>query len=121
MAAQPRVPPPLFNSYYCPTCTRGVGDIVYWKGWTYERSGDCRTGSNCIQDLDPTNHYGDPNLDVSGPLPSLHIRSPQGTAYQLGGSSGTPTDYRGQPRKPSPDIGAHEWRPTEAEKSGKTQ
>ncbi len=104
---------PLFNSYYCPTCVQGGGDLVYWKGWSYERDGDCRSGINCIADLDPTNHYGDPNLDMSGPLPSLHIRSPRGAAYQRGGTAGTPTDYRGQPRKPSPDIGAHEWRPTQ--------
>ncbi len=103
---------PVFNSYYCPTCTAKGGDIVYWKGGTYERGGDCRSGWNCIQDLDPTNHYGDPHLDVEGSPPTLHIRAPEGTAYQLGSRTGAQTDYRGRPRKPAPDIGAHEWHPT---------
>lgn len=102
---------PVFNSYYCPTCAAKGGDIIYWKGSTYERDSDCRSGWNCVDDLDPTNHYGDPNLDVSGSPPVLHIRTPEGTAYQLGSSSGAQTDYLGQQRKSSPDIGAHEFTP----------
>lgn len=102
---------PVFNSYYCPTCSASGGNMVYWKGSTYERGGDCRSGWNCIEDLDPTNHYGDPNLDVEGSPPPLHLRSPGGTAYQLGSGVGAPTDYLDRQRKPTPDIGAHEWHP----------
>jgi len=108
---------PFFNSYYCPTCTAKGGDIVFWKGDTYEREGDCRPGWNCISDLDPTNQYGDPNLDVSATPPTLHIRSPQGTAYQRGGNTGALTDYRGRQRKPAPDLGAYEWQPDASGKS----
>ncbi len=90
-------------AYYSPN-DPNPSTLINFKGTNYSPAQ--------VTSLDPNSHYGNPNIDLSGPAASLEILSAGGTAYDKGTSVGATTvDYKGtlRPQGSAYDIGAHEF------------
>lgn len=102
---------PTYGAYYCANCTAGAA-MINWHGTTYKRAGDCSPGTNCVADFESHSVYGDPNVDETGPTPTLRLTACSGSACNQGTSLTSFTfDYLGglRPQGNAWDIGAHEF------------
>jgi|GEM_PF-2601683 len=93
---------PKNNVFYCPTCS----NLIYWISNTYQASNVGSFGTG--------NRADNPNLSLSGTVPTLNILSPSGAAYNNGiyATNAPTTDYTQittRPQLGAYDIGAHEF------------